>query len=439
MKRSGERPLRRIALAVAAATTALAAAGTSSAQYYRAPVAQAPLVWPNSGSVARYYAAPRTGPIWFRGGTRSLAATQLLTILHRAPLDGFASGPMLATQLQRAIAQAQSGHPAAVAQAEQLLSVAWVNYVQALRQRPPGVIYGTDQLSRPTAVGRILYEAASAPSLQTHLAEVSNVNPFYAQLRDAAAQQAQYTGGVAEPRLAANLARARILPGKGRFVLVDVATQRLFMMEDGRVRDSMKVIVGTPEAPTPLIASKIDYATFNPYWNAPDSLIRKNVAPGVIREGFQYLEDRGYDVMADWTEESAIISPAQVNWRAVAAGEQKVRLRKRPHGANPMGAIKIPFPNNLDIYLHDTFERDLFGKSQRALSLGCVRLEDAPRLTRWLLQGSARAPSARPELHVQLPEGVPIYLTYLTARVEGGRVAFAPDIYGMDQVAFAQR
>lgn len=220
--------------------------------------------------------------------------------------------------------------------------------------------------------------------------------------------------------------------------MVDVATPRLFMLENGRVQDSMKVIVGKPDHQTPLIASVIYYATFNPYWNAPESLVREKVAPGVIREGFKYLDDRGYDVMANWREDSPIVSPAVVDWRAVAAGRQTVRLRKRPHGANPMGAIKIPFPDNLDIYLHDTFERDLFAKDPRTLSLGCIRLEDAPRLTRWLGL-SSRTPSDQPELQVPLPQGVPIYPTYLTAQADGGRLTFAPDVYGMDQVAFAQR
>lgn len=441
MKRGGGISLRKaISLGAAAMMFASGWSDIAVAQAYPPqprPVG-VPLVWPGSGAVARYYDARQNAPIWFRGGTRSSAATQLTTILQRARLDGYQNGPALAGQVQRAIREAQTANPAAIQQAERLLSTAWVGYVQALRAPVPGIVYGTDAALQSTAVERILYEAATAPSLTNHLTQVSSVNPIYAQLRDAAWQQAQYTGGVAEPRLAANLARARVFPATGRFVMVDVATQRLFMLENGRVQDSMKVIVGKPDHQTPLIASVIYYATFNPYWNAPESLVREKVAPGVIREGFKYLDDRGYDVMANWREDSPIVSPAVVDWRAVAAGRQTVRLRKRPHGANPMGAIKIPFPNNLDIYLHDTFERDLFAKDPRTLSLGCIRLEDAPRLTRWLGL-SSRAPSDQPELQVPLPKGVPIYLTYLTAQADGGRLTFAPDVYGMDQVAFAQR
>src|ERR687890_2199583 len=88
-----------------------------------------------------------------------------------------------------------------------------------------------------------------------------------------------------------------IYPQRGRFVLVDAASARLFMVEDGQVRDSMKVIVGKPDAQTPTIASQIYYATLNPYWNVPDDLTRSIVAPNVVKYGVEYLADRGYEVL----------------------------------------------------------------------------------------------------------------------------------------------
>ena len=98
-----------------------------------------------------------------------------------------------------------------------------------------------------------------------------------------------------------------------------------------------------------------------------------------------------------------------------------------------MGNLKFPFPNPQDIYLHDTPGKELFAKSDRHLSNGCVRLEDAPRLARWLLGTDPVAPSADPEIPVRLPQGVPIILTYLTAQVEDGKVTYLPDIYGWDE------
>ncbi|HVL79593.1 MAG TPA: L,D-transpeptidase family protein [Sphingomicrobium sp.] len=392
---------------------------------------------PAASAVAAFYDTWRTQPIWFRGGAVSPAANQLVQILRRAPFDGFALGPQLAAQAEAAILQARSGNPQAIAAAERTLSTAWVAYVQALKKPTDGMIYAYPVL-QPQGVraDQILLTAAAAPSLEQHLSSVSNVNPVYAQLRAAAIAEAQATGSmVPDPRLIANLDRARSIPASGRYVLVDAATQRLWMYENGVPVDSMKVIVGTSETPTPMIASIIHYATFNPYWNVPDNLIRKTVAPSAVREGAAYLRPRGYEVMADWTENSAVIPSNQIDWKAVAAGQKKIRVRQQPGPGNSMGKFKFSFPNGEDIFLHDTPSKDLFAKSNRALSNGCVRLEDARRFARWLMGREPVAPGADPEIHVQLPQGVPIFLTYLTAHPDGGRVAYTADVYGWDRQA----
>ena len=92
------------------------------------------------------------------------------------------------------------------------------------------------------------------------------------------------------------------------------------MIEDGRVVDSMRVIVGKADKQTPLMASMIHYATFNPYWNVPDDLVRERIAPNVMALGTKYLRERGYEVLLNWSNTSPVLSPEFINWRAVAAG-----------------------------------------------------------------------------------------------------------------------
>jgi murein L,D-transpeptidase YcbB/YkuD len=294
------------------------------------------------------------------------------------------------------------------------------------------VLYGSDELALPTAVNAILAEAAAAPDFARYVRGVSDVNPVYAQLRDAAWSLARMTGGVADPRVTTNLERARAFPASGRFVLVDVATQRLFMFENGRVRDSMKVIVGRRDTPTPMIASVIHYATFNPYWNVPDDLVQRLIAPNVLKQGMSYLEDRGYEVVLSLSANAPRLSPERVDWKVVAAGRERVRVRQKPSPANSMGNYKFSFANGLGIYLHDTPQKDLFNSAPRTISNGCVRLEDAARFASWLLGRPAYAPSRAPEQHVQLAQGVPIFLTYLTVRSDGARLTYTDDPYGLD-------
>jgi murein L,D-transpeptidase YcbB/YkuD len=205
-----------------------------------------------------------------------------------------------------------------------------------------------------------------------------------------------------------------VYPQRGRFVLVDAASARLFMVEDGQVRDSMRVIVGKANAQTPTIASQIYYATLNPYWNVPDDLARSIVAANVLKYGVSYLADRHYQVLDSFGANATVLDPGEIDWKAVAAGRKTVKVRQLPGPGNSMGEVKFGFPNNYGIFLHDTPKKELFQSAERALSNGCVRLEDAPRLARWLLGRDPAALDAEvPEQHVALPRATPIFITYL--------------------------
>jgi murein L,D-transpeptidase YcbB/YkuD len=419
--------------------SAVAVAVPVSAQPSPAAPASGASATAAASSVAAFYSQWRPAPIWFQNGAPKAAASQLVAVLRRAPFDGLASGPALAAQVEAAVARAATRNPADVLAAEQTISAAWVQYVQTIRRPTTGMYYAAPVLApQGSRADLVLLAAARAPSLDAHIAQVAAVNPVYSQLRDTAFAEAQARGSSApDPRLLLNLDRARSLPaGPGRFVLVDIAGQRLTMFEHGRAVDSMKVIVGTSEFATPLIASYIHYITLNPYWDSPDHLVRRNIAPRVVKDGLGYLKGKGYDVMADWSPASAIVPPSEIDWKAVAAGKKQIRIRQKPGPDNFMATMKIPFQNKDDIYLHDTPAKALFAKSKRDLSNGCVRLEDAPRFARWLMGGrDPVAMSREPEQHVQLAAGIPIYLTYLTAQPQGGRITYIADFYGWDKAA----
>jgi L,D-transpeptidase YcbB len=147
----------------------------------------------------------------------------------------------------------------------------------------------------------------------------------------------------------------------------------------------------------------------------------------------------GYQVMADWTANSATIPAESVDWKAVQAGKTHVRIRQDPGPENFMGILKFPFPNPEDIYLHDTPAKGHFNDANRAQSNGCIRLEDATRFGRWLLGGrDPTPPGPDPEIQVQLQQPVPIYVTYITAQPTPEGLTFLKDEYGWDQPGAAQ-
>jgi murein L,D-transpeptidase YcbB/YkuD len=259
------------------------------------------------------------------------------------------------------------------------------------------------------------------------------MHPFYAPLRaalgnpDLQAEQRQV--------LLVNMDRVRALPSmaSGRWVLVDAASARLWMYEGRRIAGTMKVVVGKPESQTPAMAGFLRYAIVNPYWNLPDDLMPSRITDKVLANGPGYVSSSGYQVLSSWDEDAAVLDPAKVDWRAVAAGQQAVRVRQLPGPGNFMGAVKFMFPNAQGIYLHDTPERDLLAKDARYFSNGCVRLEAASKLGQWLL-GKPLPRSKTPERRVELPVPVPIFITYLTAVPDGAAIRFRPDTYGRDRV-----
>ena len=383
---------------------------------------------------SRFYAASKNAPIWFRSG-QAEAGPALVNILRRAPIEGFARGPELAAGVEAALAKAQTGDPAAVQEADRVLSRAWVAYVQAIHAPTPGMLYGEKWVTPtvPTTFA-ILGKALRAPVLVDHMRSVAAVNPIYSALRDAAVKEAALPNGGNAARYAANLERARSIPATGKFVLVDAATARLWMYENGQPVDSMKVIVGDKknlDLPTPMIASVIWYATLNPYWHVPPHMAKKIIAKRVLTEGVGYLKKGGYEVVSDWNGTEAL-PPSSVDWKGVAAGTVDVKIRQLPGPTNGMGKMKFNFANPEGIYLHDTPNKALFAQSNRALSNGCIRLEDAKRLGRWLMGRDPTTITATPEQHVSLPQGVPVYVTYLTAQPHIGEAALARDVYGWD-------
>ena len=238
-----------------------------------------------------------------------------------------------------------------------------------------------------------------------------------------------------------NLERARALPADPgrRYILVDAASARLWLYENGKVADTMKVVVGKPAEPTPMLAGLMHYALVNPYWNIPPDLARNRVAPEVLSKGVGYLKKMRYELLSDWSENPEVIDPKTIDWAAVAAGRKEVRIRQLPGKGNAMGKMKFMLPNDLGIYLHDTPDRELFAKADRHFSSGCVRLEDAPRLAKWLFGAPLVTRSGAPEQRVDLPEPVPVYITYLTTAPAGTGLVFRSDPYGRDRGATASR
>jgi murein L,D-transpeptidase YcbB/YkuD len=393
--------------------------------------------------LAAFYAAHRGQPLWIARNRLRPEAGALIATLEQAGSDGLDPNHYAPAQLRGAMAAAENGDQAALAHAELLLSRAFVAYVGDLhRPAPENRPFLVDAVLGPTPDPRRLLEcAAAAPSLRLYMASAERMNPLYQSLRAALA-----SGTERDPErlrlIRLNLDRLRALPADPgrRFILVDAAGARLQVYENGRVRDEMKVIVGNPDMQTPILSGLIRFASLDPYWNMPPDLVRDRIAPRILAGDKDVLKRKHLEVLSDWSDQATIVDPDQVDWASVAAGAVQLRVRQKPGPDNVMGKVKFMLPNKLGIYLHDTPDKYWFANADRRRSSGCVRLEDAARLEKWLFGGAAPIPTGQPEQRVDLPAPVPVYIAYFTVMPRpGGGIAFQDDGYGRDKVALASR
>lgn len=366
------------------------------------------------------------------------AAEALIDLLATAKLDGLDSAQFKIGSLRKALRRLGSSDIDDAAAASRTFDNAYVRYVSALRS---GAAHGWVVVDSDLAPGRetakqMLARAAVAPSLADYVANMGFMHPAYAQLR----RSIQW-GELEDPSryglVRLNMDRLRMLPATGRYVLVNAAAQRLEMIENGRVVDRMKVVVGKEKNPTPVMAAYIRYAALNPYWEVPPDLAAERIAPNVVSEGLDYLEKHSYVVLSDWGETPERVDPSTIDWQAVADGTIQIRVRQMPGPYNAMGRMKFMFPNREGIYLHDTPDKQLLQEAARLFSGGCVRLEDAPRLSKWMFGETLNPKGAGPDEKVELEKPVPVYIAYLTAMPEDGRIAYYDDIYGRDRAALA--
>ena len=379
--------------------------------------------------IAGFYRERGFAPLWVAGDALRPEARRLLAMLRNAGRDD--------PRLDQAFRAAEGGDPHRLTRADLLLSRAYADYVRAHHRAPArnAMRYIDPGLApEPSGDRGALEAAAAAPSLSAHLDAVERINPVFDGLTRALAG---FRGDPARRRqIEANIERARAIPAhpNGRYILVDTASARLWMIERGRIVDSMRVIVGKRAMPTPAMAGLMRYIVLNPYWNLPPDLIRERA-----RGGARAIARERLEVLSDWSPNARRLDPRRVDWRAVASGRRLVNLRQSPGPHNMMGRIKFMLPNHLGIYLHDTPHRDLFRPADRHFSSGCVRLEDAVRLERWLFGNRVPRPSGALEQRVDLPAPVPVYIAYFTALPTRGGVVFQPDVYRRDVTAPAPR
>ena len=202
-----------------------------------------------------------------------------------------------------------------------------------------------------------------------------------------------------------------------RYVYVNVPAFQLTAFDSGEKVLEMKVIVGQDfeDKATPVFSDSMEFVVFRPYWNITPDIQRKEIEPKIASNS-GYLAAENMEYYND--------------------GGQR-RIRQKPGPKNALGFAKFLFPNDFNIYLHDTPNHELFNKDVRAFSHGCIRVEKPLELAQWVLGWDAAKVqdammNGKDNSTVKLPNKLPVYITYGTAFVRDGQLYFGNDLYHRD-------
>jgi murein L,D-transpeptidase YcbB/YkuD len=220
-----------------------------------------------------------------------------------------------------------------------------------------------------------------------------------------------------------NMERMRWMPPEedSTRIFVNIPEYKMYVYDSGRLGFTMDVIVGTTANSTVIFSGDLKYIVFSPYWKVPPKIVRTEILPAMKK-------DTGY--------------LTRNNMERVGGPDTLPSIRQKPGPGNSLGQVKFLFPNNYDIYFHDTPNRELFSATSRSFSHGCIRVGEPRHLAEFLLQNDTSWNSIRidtsmnskKEIWAPLQKTVPVVIGYFTAWVDGdGVLNFRKDIYGHDE------
>jgi murein L,D-transpeptidase YcbB/YkuD len=246
-------------------------------------------------------------------------------------------------------------------------------------------------------------------------------------------------------RIAISMDKYKMLPGKmpAKYVWVNLPGYYMQLIENDTVKISSKIICGKPLTRTPQLTSAISEMITYPQWTVPNSIIIKEILPGV-KKSPDYIGKKGFSLL---DKDGNEVDPFSVNWSKYSKGIP-YKVIQGSGDDNALGILKFNFNNKYAVYLHDTNQRYLFGLTTRALSHGCVRVQEWQSLVNYILKNDSLNASGhnytrtdslltwlnKKEKHsIPIHNRIPLFIRYVTADVKNGKLVFYDDIYGEDK------
>jgi len=391
-----------------------------------------------------FYGSRKYLPAWIEGDEASPHLATLIDALKHSEDHGLDPGRYNTNGFQQAVAVAAQNKNryelARIPELDARLTYAYLRYAADLLgwSGNPKAVYAT-WLVAPAKVdlSEHLATAVTSDRVRESLDQLAPTHPQYKGLQAALQRERTNPDGHVD-QIRMNMERWRWMPRElgDRYVFVNVPAYQMQVMDGNTPALAMRVVVGDPKHPTPLFDDEMTTIVFSPNWNVPESIIRNEMLPRLVNDP-GYLERQDIQVVGTSGE---TVDVQAVDWGDEGA-MTGLHFRQEPGPKNALGLVKFVFPNQFDVYMHDTPADSLFKKERRALSHGCIRLENPVALAQYVLRDKpewtperiSAAMNAGHEQGIPLKDHLPVHIAYLTAWVNGdGSVTYTDDPYGLD-------
>ncbi len=265
---------------------------------------------------------------------------------------------------------------------------------------------------------------------------------IYKQLKMRLNQKNHFYAPEFHNKIKANMERLRWMSKHEKdalFLLVNIPSFQLFIYKNNQAIDTFRVVVGKPENSTPTFECAITKIIYNPWWHIPNSIAKNEIIPAIKKDS-NYLKINHIVLKNSWrVSDTSSVNLESNYWDTLNTSNFRYKFSQAPHEKNPLGKVKFLFPNQHDVYLHDTNAKHLFSKNYRAYSHGCIRVENAEELAEVLLHHQKKqvkedpwAPSDALQKVRSLERTVPIHIFYLTTSWDSKQALLFDDIYNKD-------
>lgn len=240
------------------------------------------------------------------------------------------------------------------------------------------------------------------------------------------------------PKLALNAQRLRVIPNFNHGLYVNIPTYQLDYYKNGELALHSVVVVGKKKRPTPVLFSQLSDVVINPPWTIPPTILKEDVIPKYSKNA-NYGANRGFEVI-DYS--GKVVSSSSINWskyKGDGARAFPYLIRQKPGKTAALGRYKFNMPSAQAIFLHDTPNKKVFSRKNRALSSGCIRVQKASQLSSLLLKDEGWTDSKHKSVvnslktkYVKVKSSTPVYLYYVTSWIENANLRNVSDIYHLD-------